>query len=64
MRRVEVIAEDLSHQLYKMCKDFVWYSLALDESTDAQDTSQLMIFIHGINENFIVTRGTIGTGVL
>ena len=56
VRRVDVIAEDLSHQLDKMCKDFVWYSLALDESTDAQDTAQLIIFIRGIDGNFKVTE--------
>lgn len=56
VRRVEVIAEDLCQQLDKKCKDFVWYSLALDESTDTQDTAQLMIFIRGIDGDFKITE--------
>ena len=37
-------------------KDFVCFSLALDESTDEEDTAQLLIFICGINRNFVVTK--------
>ena len=43
------------HQLRDASKDFLWYSLALDESTDVQDTSQLLIFIRGINTRFELT---------
>ena len=32
------------------------YSLALDESTDIEDTAQLLVFIRGIDENFEITE--------
>ena len=31
---------------------FQWLSIALDESTDIQDTAQLLIYLRGIDENF------------
>ena len=52
VRRVEKISEDLTLQLQDTSKHFLWYSLALDESTDVQDTAQLLIFIRGINNSF------------
>ena len=41
-------------------KDFVCVSLALDESTDEEDTAQLLIFICGINRNFVITEELLG----
>jgi len=35
-------------------------SLALDESTDKEDTTKLLIFIRGINENFVITEELLG----
>ena len=32
------------------------YSLALDESTDIEDTAQLLVFIREIDENFEITE--------
>ena len=33
-----------------------YFSIALDESTDINDTSQLLIFIHGVDSNFEITE--------
>lgn len=60
MRRINAISNELTEQLKIVSKDFVWFSLALDESTNNKYTAQLLIFIRGINENFIITgRGII-----
>ena len=34
----------------------MWYSLALDESTDLSSTSQLLVFIRGVNLDFHITE--------
>ncbi|XP_067123239.1 general transcription factor II-I repeat domain-containing protein 2A-like [Centruroides vittatus] len=52
--RVNELAENLDFQL--KIKEFIWYSLAADESTDIRDTSQLAVFIRGINEDFNITE--------
>lgn len=42
---------------YKLkTKTFQYFSLALDESTDIIDFSQLIIFIRGIDEKFGITE--------
>jgi len=45
VRRVEKISDNLMSQLEDTSKQFLWYLLALDESTDVQDTAQLLVFI-------------------
>jgi len=32
----------------------------MDESTDNQDTAQLLVFIRGIDENFVITEELLG----
>ena len=44
------------HQLSDASKDFLWYSLALDESTDVQGKAQLLLFIPGIKTRFELTE--------
>ena len=44
-RCCEVMAEDLTHQLWKDITDCECFSLQLDESTDISDTAQLCVFI-------------------
>ena len=56
VRRISGIAQNLSEQLFEAGKPFEWYSLALDESTDIEDTAQLLVFIRGIDENFEITE--------
>ena len=56
MRRIDSISYELTEQLMIASNDFVWFSLALDKSTDEEDTAQLLIFIGGINGYFVITR--------
>ncbi|XP_064881846.1 general transcription factor II-I repeat domain-containing protein 2-like [Oncorhynchus nerka] len=51
-RRVEEIVSNVYAQLQQKTKEFDFFSLALDESTDVQDTAQLLIFIRGVSANF------------
>ena len=44
-RCCEVMAEDLTQQLWKDIGDCKCFSLQLDESTDVSDTTQMCIFI-------------------
>jgi len=48
---VEKISDDLMSQLKDTSKQFLRYSLALDESTDVQGTAQLLL-IRGMDANF------------
>jgi hypothetical protein len=59
-RRVEDIASNLHQQLERASEKFIWYSVALDESTDVSDTAQLLIFIRGVDENFKITEDIAG----
>ena len=43
-RRVKMMSKDVSEQLIQPQEDAVFFSIALDESTDATDTAQLSIF--------------------
>ena len=56
VRHIGGIAQNLSEQLFEAGKSFEWYSLALDESTDIEDTAQLLVFIRRIDENFEITE--------
>ncbi|CAM5083384.1 unnamed protein product [Eretmochelys imbricata] len=53
-RRIEDIGSNIIFQMNEKAKKFEWFSLALDESTDVSDTSQLLLFIHGVGSNFEV----------
>ena len=41
-------------------KDFIAYSLAVDESSDTSGTAQLSIFIHGVDSSLCVTEELLG----
>jgi hypothetical protein len=49
---VKDLAGDTQCQLKEKFKDFVAYSIAIDESTDVTDIVQLAVFIRGVNEDF------------
>jgi len=42
--------------LQKLARDFIYFSTAVDESTDVSDTAQLSIFIRVVDEDFNVTE--------
>ena len=52
VRRVQKISDDLMSQWKDTSKQFLWYSLALDESNDAQ----LLVYIRGVDANFQLTE--------
>ncbi|XP_078084146.1 general transcription factor II-I repeat domain-containing protein 2-like [Mustelus asterias] len=54
--RIEGIGSNIFHQIADKEKNFQLYSLALDESTDVCDTSQLLVFIRGVDSEFNVTQ--------
>ena len=55
-RRIKAIGEDLTSQLKGLVPSFQLFSLALDESTDIDDTAQLLIFVRVISENFEIAE--------
>lgn len=56
VRRIDAIAVNIHEQLLAVSRNFEWFSIALDESTDCQDTAQLLIYIRGIDDNFVITE--------
>ena len=59
-RRVTDIAANLMNQLKQKVKEFCFYSLAMDESTDCRDTAQLLIYIRGVDKNFNINEELAG----
>ena len=44
-RQIEDMAADVKQTSGEICQEFQYFSLALDESTDAKVTAQLAIFL-------------------
>lgn len=59
---VRQLATNLQQQLVGKGKDFITYSLAVDESSDTSDTAQLSIFICGVDSSLCVTEEPLGFG--
>ena len=54
------LATNLHKQLMEKGKDFIAYSLAVDESSDTSETAQLSIFIRGVDSSLCVTEELLG----
>ena len=54
------LATNLHKQLMEKRKDFIAYSLAVEESSDTSDTAQLSIFIRGVDSSLCITEELLG----
>eukprot|EP00066_Takifugu_rubripes_P014554 XP_011603820.1 PREDICTED: general transcription factor II-I repeat domain-containing protein 2-like [Takifugu rubripes] len=54
--RISDLSMDLDSQLKNKVKDFIAFSVAIDESTDITDVAQLAIFIRGVDDTLTVTE--------
>ncbi|XP_012597643.2 general transcription factor II-I repeat domain-containing protein 2B isoform X1 [Microcebus murinus] len=61
MQPVEDVAGNLWEKLREKIRSFVAYSIAIDEITDINNTTQLAIFIRGVDENFDVSEELLDT---
>lgn len=55
-RRTEDLGKNFVRQLKGACKDFEWFSIAMDESTDVTDSAQVLLFIRGVNSKLNITQ--------
>ena len=55
-RRIEEMSDNLRSQLLSVKDKFECFSIALDESCDVSDTSQMLVFIRGIDKDFQITE--------
>ena len=55
IQRAENIRSNVNRKLKDKANDFKWFSLALDELTDVNDTGQLL-FIQGMDAKFEVNE--------
>ena len=53
-RRISDIGKHISSKLKSVVENCMYFSLALDQSTDISDTSELLIFIRTVDKNFTV----------
>ena len=55
-RRIDDISNNLNSQVSNKTQEFISFSIALDESTDVSDTSQLLLFIRGVNKDLEISN--------
>ena len=58
---MEDLSDNVKLQLQTNVKNYKYFSLALDESTDVSDISQLLVCIRTVDENFIVCEELLKT---
>ena len=59
-RRVEDFSDFVQEKVMNQIQQCVYFSLALDESTDVRDVSQLLIFVRSIDSQFNVSEELLG----
>lgn len=57
---VEELAANVRQQPIEKRKQFEFFFIACDETTDITDTVQLLIFVRSVNINFIITEDFTG----
>lgn len=50
------LGKNFVRQLKGACKDFEWFSIAMDELTDVTDPAQVLLFIRGVNSKLNITQ--------
>ncbi|XP_017889196.1 general transcription factor II-I repeat domain-containing protein 2-like [Ceratina calcarata] len=55
-RRIQEMGQNLHQEIVKKSNNLIKFSICLDESTDVKGTSQLAIFIRGVNEDLEITE--------
>lgn len=55
-QHVENLSANLKQQVSDKVSTFDFYSIACDESTDATNTGQLLLFWQGVDYNFCITK--------
>ncbi|XP_064106957.1 general transcription factor II-I repeat domain-containing protein 2A-like [Macrobrachium nipponense] len=63
-RRIVDLSGDIVDQLKEKSKQFVYFSLATDESTDVTSTAQLLVFVRGVTEDFSIHEELVGLSSL
>ncbi|XP_067930489.1 general transcription factor II-I repeat domain-containing protein 2A-like [Watersipora subatra] len=56
IRRIETLSKDIERKLKEVASNFIYFSIALDESTDNSDIAQLAIMVRGIDDQFSITE--------
>ena len=51
-KRISDLGKQVLQKLKSIVENCIYFSLALNESTDISDTSELLIFIRAVDENF------------
>lgn len=54
--RISEIADNISHQQRSIVQRCLYFSLAVDESTDIRDTAQVAVFFRACSENMEITE--------
>jgi len=54
--RIEAIGRNILSQLQSKIGQYKFCTITMDESSDINDTAQLLLFIRGVNENFCIAE--------